>query len=818
VKSAGPRSNEAESIAALHALVVLDTASEAEFQALVEVASRVCGAPISLISLIDVDRQWFKASVGLPGVESTPRETAFCAHAVLSDEILEVPDALEDERFADNPLVAGRPEIRFYAGAPLTLRGGERVGTVCVIDRVPRQLTAMQRDVLRQLAVAAGRALEGRAAALQLGEHSRELLQQKHTLGLVLDAVPSMMAYWDTGLRCRFANKAYETWFGVQPDALIGTHIRDLLKPELYAKNLPFLQAALRGEPQQFERLIPGPGGVDRHSLAFYVPDIVGGEVQGILVQVTDITSLKETEKALRREAVELQRVNALLQQTSQALGEAQRLGRIGSWELDLVSGATAWSEEMFRITGHDPSLPPPPFEERIQSLRPASRVLYQKAADRCIERGEPYALELEYARHSDRSVRWIDARGAAVLDGAGRTVALRGTAQDITDRKHNELALRKSQEFLERTGSVAGIGGWEIDLLSGEIIWSAAVCRIHGFEPGYRPSFDEAIAFYEPLSRPVLRAALQRATEAGEGFDLELEIVRTDGVVRGVRTVGAVDIVEGAPERLSGALQDVTERRDLEATQAALRREEQLRQQIEDHAEKLNVLLEERTEMLDVLAHEVRQPLNNASAALQSAQGALRGMEEAFASERLVKAGEVLSQVLTGIDNTLAVAALLARPEPIQREDTDIDMLLAVVIADMPESERCRIKVYRDAATRTVIMDMSLMRLALRNAVSNALKFSRPGSDVLVRIADSDDPLALVIDVSDSGAGISPEVLAGLFTRGGRGRGPNAGHGLGLYIVRQVMSLHGGSVEVVDTGAKGTTLRLVLDQTETGE
>ena len=818
VKPARPRSNEAESIAALHDLAVLDTASEAEFQALVEVASAVCGVPISLISLIDVDRQWFKASVGLPGVESTSRETAFCAHAVLSDDILEVPDAREDERFADNPLVTGHPDIRFYAGAPLTLRDGLRIGTVCVIDSVPRRLTAMQRSALGQLAIAAGRALEGRAAAFKVGEYSRELLQRKRTLRLVLDAVPSMMAYWDEALTCRFANKAYETWFGVQSDALIGIHIRDVLTPELYAKNLPFLQAALRGEPQQFERLIAGPDGVNRHNLAFYVPDIVDGKVQGILVQVTDITSLKETEKALRREATELQRVNALLQRTSQALREAQRLGHIGSWELDLVSGATTWSEEMYRIAGHDSSLPPPPSEERIQALRPASRMLYQEAANRCVELGEPYALELEYVRHSDRAVRWIDARGAAVFDERGRAVVLRGTAQDITDRKHNELALRKSQEFLERTGSIAGVGGWEVDLLSGEITWSAAVCRIHGLEPGYRPTSEEAIAFYEPSSRQTIQAAIQRAIEAGEGFDLELEILRTDGVVRGVRTVGAIEIVDDVPVRLSGALQDVTERRHLEATQAALRREEQLREQVEDHAAKLNILLQERTEMLDVLAHEVRQPLNNASAALQSAQGALRSMGDNFASERLVRARAVLSQVLTGIDNTLAVAALLARPEPIQREDTDIDMLVAVVAADMPESERGRIKVHRDAATRTVLMDMSLMRLALRNAVSNALKFSPPGSEVRVRIADSDDPLALVIDVSDSGAGIPPDVLTGLFTRGGRGRDANAGHGLGLYIVRQVMSLHGGSVEVASTGAEGTTLRLVLDQTEADE
>lgn len=140
VPTAEKRDNEAATLAALHALEVLDTGPEAEFDALVRAASTICGVPISLISLIDAERQWFKANVGLPGVSETPRDVAFCAHAVLGDEIFEVPDATRDARFADNPLVAGQPAIRFYAGAPIRLTDGSRVGTLCVIDREPRVL------------------------------------------------------------------------------------------------------------------------------------------------------------------------------------------------------------------------------------------------------------------------------------------------------------------------------------------------------------------------------------------------------------------------------------------------------------------------------------------------------------------------------------------------------------------------------------------------------------------------------------------------------------------------------------------------------
>jgi PAS domain S-box-containing protein len=153
--------DEAWRLESLHSLNVLDSAPEAEFDALVKVASMVCGVPISLVSLVDADRQWFKADVGL-GATQTPRDVAFCAHAILDDQIFEVEDALQDGRFAGSPLVQGAPDIRFYAGTPITLANGARVGTLCVIDRIPKKLTPTQRAILHHLGVAASQALEAR--------------------------------------------------------------------------------------------------------------------------------------------------------------------------------------------------------------------------------------------------------------------------------------------------------------------------------------------------------------------------------------------------------------------------------------------------------------------------------------------------------------------------------------------------------------------------------------------------------------------------------------------------------------------------------
>lgn len=166
--------SEADRIAVLRSLQVLDTAAEPAFDAIVELASHIAGAPISLISLVDVDRQWFKARVGL-GPQQTSRDVSFCAHAVAAESQLVVPNALDDERFADNPLVTGDPEIRFYAGMPLRFNG-QFLGTLCVIDREPRELGDEEAQMLRLLAAQVERLIELRQARAQADE-ARDLIK-----------------------------------------------------------------------------------------------------------------------------------------------------------------------------------------------------------------------------------------------------------------------------------------------------------------------------------------------------------------------------------------------------------------------------------------------------------------------------------------------------------------------------------------------------------------------------------------------------------------------------------------------------------------
>ena len=165
-------SNERQRLATLRGYAILDTEPEAGFDDLTALASFICGVPISTMTLIDEDRQWFKSKVGTDDTEG-PRDWSFCAYAVASGETFVVPDALEDERFATNPYVTGEPRIRFYAGVPLTTEDGSTLGTLCVIDREPRELTREQAHALQALANQVLAQLELRRQNHQLRELDR---------------------------------------------------------------------------------------------------------------------------------------------------------------------------------------------------------------------------------------------------------------------------------------------------------------------------------------------------------------------------------------------------------------------------------------------------------------------------------------------------------------------------------------------------------------------------------------------------------------------------------------------------------------------
>ena len=255
------------------------------------------------------------------------------------------------------------------------------------------------------------------------------MLQQ--TLGLL----PSMVAYWGTDLKCRYANAAYETWFGAAPGSLVGRPIYELLGPALYELNRSHIEAALAGVPQTFERNTVRVSSGYRPSLVHYRPHVVEGVVRGFAVQVTDVTPLKDSERELRDEIAQRGRTAALLAEREAALLRAELLGDVGSWEWEVAADITTWSPGLYAVFGCDPKRLPPSYAEHARLYTGESWFVLQSAVAKALTTGAGYCVDLQYRRTDGRS-GWLEARGEAVRDETGRIVGLRGTAQVVTDRR----------------------------------------------------------------------------------------------------------------------------------------------------------------------------------------------------------------------------------------------------------------------------------------------------------------------------------------------------------------------------------------------
>jgi GAF domain-containing protein len=225
--------NEIKRIEALRRYQILDTQPEQTFDDLAMLASVICKTPIASMTLIDTDRQWFKASVGLDSTE-TPREHAFCAYTILGEDVMVVEDATRDERFSANPLVTSAPNIRFYAGAPLIDKEGNALGSICAIDRKPRLLDADQRAALQALARQIITQLEYRRAASQLAQALTELKTLHGLLPICAHCkvIRNDAGYWQSIEEYVTAHAEVNFSHSICPDCLKAQH------PQLYGELL----------------------------------------------------------------------------------------------------------------------------------------------------------------------------------------------------------------------------------------------------------------------------------------------------------------------------------------------------------------------------------------------------------------------------------------------------------------------------------------------------------------------------------------------------------------------------------------------------
>ncbi len=304
--------DEPKRLTALRRYGILDTPPEPTFDDLAKLASEICGTPMALVTFIDEDRQWFKARVNVHGTE-TSRDIAFCAYTVMGKDLLVVPDAREDGRFAHNPFVTGDPGIRFYAGAPLVTPDGSSVGSLCVADSKPRELTPHQADALRALSrlVVAQMELKRRIAeereradhVIRVQERSlsaadQVIQKQERTLSVALSQLPAIVWTTDEDLRFTGAAGAGREVLGVADQNVRGLTLFAYFKTT--DPDYPPIAAhrrALAGESVTYEAVWEG------RTFQSHVEPLRGeaGEVVGVIGIAFDVTPRKEAEAELQR-------------------------------------------------------------------------------------------------------------------------------------------------------------------------------------------------------------------------------------------------------------------------------------------------------------------------------------------------------------------------------------------------------------------------------------------------------------------------------------------------------------------------------------
>jgi PAS domain S-box-containing protein len=303
--------NEPQRLARLHGLGILDTLPEKAFDDISALAQMICGTPVALISLIDQDRQWFKSRLGIVELE-TPRQVAFCAHAILDqDHVMVVEDLREDPRFSNNPLVTGAPDARFYAGAPIVTHDGLALGTVCVLDTKARKLDPGQIDALQRLASLVINLLEHESVRIEEATRSQEAWHLQHQeLTAMAIAGLDLQVYIDPNYLIQHVNDTYLAYWGGTREDIIGRHIAERVGDDAFRDIIqPRLDRALAGETVSYTRKTDFPARGTRHVEVALLPvRNARGEIAGAVMRAQDVQETRTRE-------AQLQQTVALLEQ-----------------------------------------------------------------------------------------------------------------------------------------------------------------------------------------------------------------------------------------------------------------------------------------------------------------------------------------------------------------------------------------------------------------------------------------------------------------------------------------------------------------------
>ena len=506
--------SEAARLRALERYQVLDTPREQAFDDIAELASEICGTPIAVVNLIGEGRQFFKAEVGL-GVRETPLETSFCQQAILQADFLYVPNATRDPRFEGNPLVTGEPRLRFYAGALLKTEDGHPIGTVCVLDTVPRELSEHQQQALRRLARQVMAQLELRCALQsqrsQQQLHNQILASATDYAIIALDR-DGQVTSWNEGAR-RTLGWTEREMLGKPADVFFTEQdVRDRIpEAEMHSARTEGVGTDerwhLRKDGEQFwasGEMLPLRSDTGEHT--------------GYLKILRDRTEQRLQGERLRRSEERL----------SLALGAA---GMVGTWDWDLQKDVIYADEHFARIYTVDPgrAAQGAPLSAYIKNFHPDDLPAFQAELDRLLS-GEQENFSCEYRVHQGSgSYLWLLARGRLIRDADGAPVRFAGASVDITRNKLAEQRARESESrFRQLTELAPGIiwmGHQDGSLSYLNDFWYRYTGQT--LEQALPHGWAEVI---HPDDLQHLEAAWSHARENGTQYNTEARLRRHDG------------------------------------------------------------------------------------------------------------------------------------------------------------------------------------------------------------------------------------------------------------------------------------------------
>jgi len=598
----------------------------------------------------------------------------------------------------------------------------------------------------------------------------RELNRSRERLQLALEGADLGTWSYDPGSETFTADAKMQRIFGAATPTGNDEFWRQRLHPDDRPAAREEFAAALAGRrPYNLEYRVLHPDGV-RWIRSKGKVLAAEDETKGMFAIVEDITESKLAEIELQARARDLR--------------ESQRIGRMGSWRLVLATGELTWSEEVYRLMEHDPTLPVLNYAQQPEIIEPDSFRRLQAAVDQCIATGRTYELDTKMYLPSSGKTVWLATRGEPVFGADGKVIELRGTVRDITDRKLAEEALRTSEERLQLALESAYLGTWSYDAATDLSTGDATMQHMFGSAQA-AGDFNYWVGFVHPDDRESVGREFQAAISGDAPYESEYRIVRpSDGEVRWIRSRGRILREQDRPLRMVVIVEDITDRKQ---TEAALLR-----------TEKLAAV----GRLASSIAHEINNPLESITNLLYLAR----------CSENVEQIRDYLARADGELRRTSAITSQTLRFHKQSTRPTEVtcDELFANALGFL-RSRIVNASVtveQRHSGRRTVLCFDGEIRQVVFNLLINAVDAMHPrGGRLLLRSREGHNHATgregVILTIADTGSGMSAEILSKIFEPFYTTKG-DAGTGLGLWISKEILERHHGCLRVRSSQRRG--------------